>query len=872
METRYDPKSAESRWYARWLEKGLFTPEARAGEPFVIVMPPPNITGMLTIGHVLNLSLQDVLIRWHMLSGRESLWLPGKDHAGIATQNAVERQLAEEGQTRYSLGRERFTERVWEWKGQMNDKITEQIGHLGCACDWTRERFTMDDQLSLAVRTAFVTLFKQGLIYRGEYVINSCPRCLTTLADEEVEREDIAGKLYYVRYPFEDGGHISVATTRPETMLGDTAVAVNPGDDRYKAFWEKTVVLPIMGRRIPIIKDEFVDPEFGTGAVKVTPAHDADDFLMGRRHGLESVVVIDQKGTMTGNAGDFRGLDRYEARRRVVERLEKEGLLEKTTDYTYSLGKCYRCSTPVEPYMSTQYFIKMKPLSSPAIDVVRQGKIKFHPERWTKVYFNWMDNIRDWCISRQLWWGHRIPVWYCDHCDEMISEMEDPTQCPSCGGSLRREDDVLDTWFSSWLWPISTLGWPRDTEDLRRYYPTSVLVTGPDIIFFWVARMIMAGLHFKGDIPFRDVYLHGLIRDEFGTKMSKSLGNSPDPSDLIAKYGADALRFTIVSLTPRGSDILFAERQVETGRNFANKVWNAARLVRAATEGVEIREPDPDRLDLCDRWILSRTAEATKRVAGHIEGFELNQAAKSVYEFVWHELCDWYLEIAKERFYADDAAMKEQAGAVATKVLGQALRLLHPIMPFLTEEIWNVLALGGGSILEQEPSEEDFALDRDAETTMDALIGVVEVVRNIRGEMGVHPSADVPVYLDFSGNCDLTAGVMEAAPYMKKLARVSVITEGRPVDSEGPVATGIVKGIEVRVPLGEVIDVEVERARLTKELDRIEGLLKKARSRVENGEFVDKAPPEVVVRERERIEQLTETASKLRGNLSVLGQ
>jgi valyl-tRNA synthetase len=872
METRYDPKNAEGRWYARWLEKGLFTPEARGGEPFVIVMPPPNITGMLTIGHVLNLSLQDVLIRWHMLSGRESLWLPGKDHAGIATQNAVERQLAEEGQTRHSLGRERFTERVWEWKGQMNDKITEQIDHLGCACDWTRERFTMDDQLSLAVRTAFVTLFKQGLIYRGEYVVNSCPRCLTTLADEEVEREDVAGKLYYVRYPFEDGGHISVATTRPETMLGDMAVAVNPGDDRYKPVWEKTVVLPIMGRRIPIIKDEFVDPEFGTGAVKVTPAHDADDFLMGRRHGLEPVVVIDQKGTMTGNAGDFKGLDRYEARRRIVERLEKEGLLEKTTDYTYSLGKCYRCSTPVEPYMSTQYFIKMKPLSSPAIDVVKQGRIKFHPERWTKVYFNWMDNIRDWCISRQLWWGHRIPVWYCDRCDEMISEMEDPTQCPSCGGGLRREDDVLDTWFSSWLWPISTLGWPRDTEDLRRYYPTSVLVTGPDIIFFWVARMIMAGLHFKGDIPFRDVYLHGLIRDEFGRKMSKSLGNSPDPSELISKYGADALRFTIISLTPRGSDILFADRQVETGRNFANKVWNAARLVRAATEGVEIKEPDPDRLELSDRWILSRTAEATKRVAGHIEGFELNQAAKSVYEFVWHELCDWYLEIAKERFYADDAAMKEQAGAVATKVLGQALKLLHPIMPFLTEEIWNVLALGGGSILEQELSEEDFALDREAETTMDALIGVVEVVRNIRGEMGVHPSADVPVYLDFSGNCDVRAGVMEAAPHMKKLARVSVIAEGKPVDSEGPVATGIVKGIEVRVPLGEVIDVEVERARLTKELDRIEGLLKKARSRVENGEFVDKAPPEVVVRERERIEQLAETASKLRGNLSVLGQ
>jgi valyl-tRNA synthetase len=872
MQTRYDPKSAESKWYSYWLDKGLFTPKQREGEPFVIVMPPPNITGMLTIGHVLNLSLQDVLIRWNMVSGRECLWLPGKDHAGIATQNVVERQLAEEGETRYSVGRDRFTELVWEWKAQMDQKITEQIGHLGYACDWERERFTMDDRLSLAVRTAFVTLFKQGLIYRGEYVINSCPRCLTTLADEEVEREDAAGKLYYVRYPFEDGGHISVATTRPETMLGDVAVAVNPGDDRYRAVWDKTAVLPIMERRIPIIKDDFVDPEFGTGAVKVTPAHDADDFLMGQRHGLKRIVVIDQKGMMTEDAGDFSGLDRFEARKRIVDRLQQEGLLEKVTDYDYSLGRCYRCSTPVEPYLSSQYFVKMGPLAEPAIDVVRKGRVRFHPERWAKVYFNWMENIRDWCISRQLWWGHRIPVWYCDSCDQMISEMTDPTECPSCGGGVKREEDVLDTWFSSWLWPISTLGWPNETDDLKRYYPTSVLVTAPDIIFFWVARMIMAGLHFNGDIPFRDVYLHGLIRDEFGRKMSKSLGNSPDPSDLIAKYGADALRFTIISLTPRGSDILFAERQIEMGRNFANKVWNAARLIKTATEGTEIAEPDMDHLELCDRWMLSRTGEATERITGYNNGFEVNQAAKAVYDFIWHEFCDWYLEIAKDRLYGDSEQAKKQAGAIAGMVLRQALKLLHPVMPFLTEEIWNVLGFTGGSIVEEVVAGgEQFPHDPEAVSVMDTVIGVVEVVRNIRGEMGVHPSANIALYLDFSGSPDVRDGLLGAGSYIVKLARVSEINEGKPSDADGPVATGIVRGIEVAVPLGDVIDVDVEKARLTKELRRVEGLLEKANTRIENEEFVSKAPPEIVAKERERIEQLTETASKLRGNLSVFG-
>jgi valyl-tRNA synthetase len=871
METRYDPKSAEHKWYSHWLDKGLVTPSPREDSPFVIVMPPPNITGMLTVGHVLNMSLQDVLIRWHMVHGRQCLWLPGKDHAGIATQNAVERQLAEEGLTRQALGRERFTERVWQWKDQMNDKITEQLGHLGCACDWTRERFTMDNQLSLAVRTAFVRLFKEGLIYRGEYVTNSCPRCLTTLADEEVEREDVAGKLWYIRYPFEDGGHLSVATTRPETMLGDVAVAVNPRDDRFKACWDKTIILPIMSRRIPIIKDDFVDPEFGTGAVKVTPAHDADDFGMGQRHGLKPVVVIDKSGVMTENAGEFKGLDRFEARKQVVERLERDGMLEKTEDYSLSIGKCYRCSTVVEPYLSNQYFVKMKQLALPAIDVVKQGRIRFHPERWTKVYFNWLEDIRDWCISRQLWWGHRIPVWHCEDCSEMVSELEDPTRCPSCGGGLRREEDVLDTWFSTWLWPISTLGWPKDTDDLRRYYPTSVLVTGPDIIFFWVARMIMAGLHFHGDVPFTDVYLHGMVRDETGRKMSKSLGNSPDPSDLIAKYGADALRFTIVSLTPKGSDVLFGERLVEMGRNFANKVWNASRLVKSATDQIETADPEPERFELCDRWIVSRAAEATELVAGYTERFQLNQAAKAIYEFIWREFCDWYLEIAKERFYSDDAVTRQQAGSVARMVLTQALQLLHPLMPFLTEEVWNGLRLGDGSILERPLAAPDrFPRDEEAESIMATLMAVVESVRNIRGEMDVHPSAEVPVYLAFPPDVAYRDGLLAAGSYIMKMAKVSQIAEGKAPEADGPVATSVVRGIEVGLPLGDVIDIEIEKGRLSKELERVEGLLAKSSAKVTDQDFLTKAPAEVVAKEKDKIEHLTETASKLRKNLSVL--
>jgi valyl-tRNA synthetase len=871
MDTRYDPNKAEEKWYDFWRDQGYFTPRPKAGKPFVIVMPPPNITGPLTMGHVLNMSLQDVLIRWHLVNGRETLWLPGKDHAGIATQNAVERRLALEKLTRHDLGRDEFVKRVWAWKEKMSAKITEQISHLGCACDWTRERFTVDEGLARAVRTAFVTLYKKGLIYRGEYVINSCPRCLTTLADEEVEREDSAGKLYYIRYPFEDEGHITVATTRPETMLGDVAVAVNPKDERYRPKLGKTLILPIVGRRMPLIQDDFVDPEFGTGAVKVTPAHDADDYEMGRRHSLPTVVIMDKTGTMNENAGEFQGLDRFEARKRVVDRLEKDGFVEKVVDYQYSVGKCYRCSTMVEPLLSTQYFVKMKPLAEPALAVVRDGRIGLHPDRWTKVYFNWMEGIRDWCISRQLWWGHRIPVWYCEGCGEAVSEIEDPEVCPACGGTLRQEEDVLDTWFSSWLWPFSTLGWPEETGDLERYYPTSVLVTGPDIIFFWVARMIMAGLYFMGEIPFGDVYFHGLIRDEIGRKMSKSLGNSPDPSDLIAKYGADALRFTTVSLTPKGSDILFGERQVEVGRNFANKVWNAARLLNSATEGVGRSDLTGPYDDLADRWIISRTGAAAELIRKYIENFESNQAAKAVYDFIWHEFCDWYLEMAKERLYSEDPDGRSRAAGVALKTLSQSLKLLHPFMPFLTEEIWEVLGLGEGSILDAPPGGgEDFPRDRAAEAVMASLMGVVDTVRNIRGEMGVHPSQEVHLYLRFSGDEGVREAVLGAGSYIRKLGGISRIDEGAAPENEGPVATGVVGRTEIWVPLGDVIDVDVEKTRLTKEIDRIEHLLKRSTARVENPEFNRKAPPEVVAREKDKIDQLTENMAKLKKNLSVL--
>jgi valyl-tRNA synthetase len=593
---------------------------------------------------------------------------------------------------------------------------------------------------------------------------------------------------------------------------------------------------------------------------------------MGERHDLPRVAVMDQNGTMNDNAGPYAGLDRFEARKRIVERLDKEGLLERVTDYTYPIGKCYRCETVVEPYLSKQYFVRMKPLAEPAIDVVKRGQIRFHPDKWTKVYFNWMEGIRDWCISRQLWWGHRIPVWHCQRCDAMTSEMEDPSSCPSCGGEVRREEDVLDTWFSSWLWPFSTLGWPDSTEDLQRYYPTSVLVTGPDIIFFWVARMIMAGLHFMEEIPFRDVYLHGLIRDEFGRKMSKSLGNSPDPSDLIATYGADALRFTVISLTPKGSDILFAERHVETGRNFANKVWNAVRLVSNAAEDMKADTVSPDGLEVCDRWILSRTACAARQVGTYFDDFLLNQAAKAVYDFIWHEVCDWYLELAKERFYSEHEARRAGAVALARDVLRRSLQLLHPFMPFLSEELWSKLEPGGHSLLEagMSPSD-DLPRDTDAENVMEIVIAIVEAIRNIRGEMSIHPSVGVPVYLDFHDGRELADSVMEARAYIIKMGKVSDLKIGKAPSDLGPVATGIAGTVEVGLPLGDVIDVRVEKARLRKEIDRVEVLLSRSTSKLGNAEFLQRAPAAVVEREREKVGQLELNLSKLRKSLSVLG-
>ena len=882
METRYNPAEAEARWYDYWLKRSLFTPKPGGGKPFVIVMPPPNVTGPLTMGHVLNMTLQDVLIRYNMLHGGECLWLPGKDHAGIATQVAVEKALRKENKTRQDLGREKFVSRVWEWKDEMDKKISEQLRHLGAACDWTRERFTLDEGLARAVRKAFVTLYGEGLIYRGKYVINWCPRCRTSLADEEVEREEARASLWYIRYPVEGGGHITVATTRPETMLGDTAVAVNPKDERYTWAWEKTLILPVIGRKMPVVRDEFVDPEFGTGAVKVTPAHDADDFAMGERHGLERVVVMDETGVMNENAAEYRGTDRFECRELLVERLEKEGLLEKTEDYSLSLGKCYRCDTAVEPYLSTQYFVRMKPLSGPALEAVRDGRIRFHPERWTKVYFHWMEGIRDWCISRQVWWGHRIPVWYCDACGNVMCEMDDPAACGKCGGALRQEEDVLDTWFSSWLWPFSTLGWPNETDDLRRYYPTSVLVTGPDIIFFWVARMIMAGLHFMNDIPFEHVYFHGLIRDEFGRKMSKSLGNSPDPSELVDKYGSDALRFTTVSLTPKGSDVLFAERLVETGRNFANKVWNAARLIQSAggdglTADGGAESTGPGRggrqaadLEVCDRWILSSAGRMTSQVRQRMEAFELNEAAKTVYEFVWHQFCDWYLELAKERFYSDDAARREAALGVARRVLGRSLELLHPFMPFLTEEISSELGLYPGSMIESGADlDAGFPDDEDAESVMRSVFGIIEAVRNIRGEMGVHPSDEVKLYLKFApgGERDSVLGV---SSYIHKMARVGDIAEGSPSDGERPVATSVVGQTELAVPLGDVIDIEVEKARLKKELERIGKILEKSEAKLSNAEFRAKAPDHVIEKEEDEVEKLTEARAKIENSLSMI--
>ncbi|MDP2872162.1 MAG: valine--tRNA ligase [Bacillota bacterium] len=884
LPTVYDPASVEVRRYEEWVEAGYFRAEIVPGqEPFTIVIPPPNITGALHIGHALNNSLQDVLIRWRRMAGQPALWLPGTDHASIATHARIEKNLAEEGTSRFEIGREEFLRRAWAWYDKYGNTILNQLRRLGCSCDWSRQRFTLDEGLSRAVQDHFITLYEQGLIYRGDYIVNWCPGCRTVVSDIEVVHTDEDSHLWHVAYPLADGsGEIVVATTRPETMLGDTAVAVHPDDERYRDLVGKEAVLPVVGRMLPIIADTYVDPAFGSGAVKVTPAHDPNDYEIGRRHRLQQVTVIGEDMNMTPQAGKYAGMDRYECRSLLVEELESLGALRSVEPYRHSVGHCDRCDTVIEPLISRQWFVKMKPLAGPAIAVVRRGRVRILPERFEKIYLNWMENIRDWCISRQLWWGHRIPAWYCRQCGEVIVAREEPASCAACGGLLEQDQDVLDTWFSSALWPFSTLGWPDDTPDLRYFFPTTVLITAYEIIFFWVARMIFSSLHLTGDRPFRDVLIHGLVRDGEGRKMSKSLDNGVDPIEVIEKHGADALRFGLLTGTSLGGDVRFSWDKFESARNFVNKLWNAARFVllnldgpgqdapAVAAGGGREGLPAAD-LELADRWILSRLARLTAQVSSMLERYDVGEAAKAMYDFAWGEFCDWYIELAKIRLYGDDPARRDAAQAVLVYVLERLLRLLHPVMPFVTEEIWQALPHDGPSIVVAPWPETLPHLENDrAEAEMGRVMDTIRAVRNIRAEMNVPAGKQADVTLQ-AAEPRVRELLSAASPYIRGLASVGGL-QVEPTGGTRPKQAGaaILAGIEVYMPLRGLIDFEREAGRIRRALGEAELELARARERLANESFLRRAPADVVAREREKEAQYAEQAEKLRQRLTLL--
>ena len=916
LASAYDPATVEDGWYAFWEDHKLFHAEPDPERPpFTIVIPPPNITGMLTMGHVLNNSLQDIFLRWHRLKGEHTCWIPGTDHAGIATQTVVEKTLKrDEGMSRHDLGREEFLGRVWQWREKFGDIIIRQLRKLGVACDWDRTVFTMDEKLSRAVREVFIRLYKKGLIYRGKRIINWDPVAHTALSDEEVVYKEQQGKLWHIRYPVvvdgtpSDSEFLVVATTRPETMLGDTAVAVHPEDERYQKYVGKTVLLPLMQREIPVVADTYVEREFGTGVVKITPAHDPNDFEVGARHDLEQINVMDVDASINEQGGAYAGLDRYEARKRIVADLEQQGLMERIDEYTHSVGFSDRTDVAVEPYLSDQWFLAMKTLAEPALEVVRDGTITFHPERWVKTYEHWMTNIRDWTISRQLWWGHRIPVFYCDACGWEDALHELPSQCPSCGatGGLRQDEDVLDTWFSSWLWPFSVHGWPEPNDDVRYFYPTSVLVTAPDIIFFWVARMIMAGLEFMPDIPLPDgsprtekkdlvpfnaVYFTSIIRDEQGRKMSKSLGNSPDPLEVIDEYGSDALRFTVAYLAPLGQDVLFSTQKCEIGRNFANKLWNAGRFLLMNKQKIEdagewrlvdghCQQNDAvtslalttPQMELEDRWIYSRLHETIRTLHESMDRFRVNDMSKTLYEFIWHDFCDWYIELIKDRLYSPDEKLKRLTLERALYVYDAILKLLHPIMPFITEEIWHKMQAGRDdlSIMQQRLPElvEDF-IDDTAVAQMTFLQSLVEGVRTIQGEMNVPAgkSCDVVISCQDQAQVDAIEGNTH---FLARLARIENVQAGVGLQRPRMSATTVVAGADVYVPLEGLIDVDVERARLEKEIVRISGLLKGIDSKLGNQKFLANAPDDVVARERDKQANFRRMLEQLEANKNSL--
>ena len=872
----YDPNKVEDKWYDYWMENDLFRAEVdRSKEPFSIVMPPPNVTGQLHMGHALDNTLQDILTRWKRMKGFASLWLPGTDHASIATEVKVVNKLRNEGIDKDKLGREGFLEKAWEWKDEYGNRITNQLKKMGSSCDWSRERFTMDEGCSKAVTEVFIQLYEKGLIYQGDYIVNWCPSCQTTLSDVEVEHEEHEGKLYYIKYPIKDSDdYITVATTRPETMLGDTAIAVNPSDERYKDLIGKTVILPLMEREIPVIADPFVDSDFGTGMVKVTPAHDPNDFDMGERNDLEVVKVIDEDANMTDITGKYAGMDRYECREEVIKDLDEENLLVKIDSHEHSVGQCYRCDTVIEPLVSKQWFVKMEPLAEPAIKAVKEGDIKFIPERFSKVYLNWMENIKDWCISRQLWWGHRIPVWYCQDCEEVNVSREEPTECTNCGSSnLKQDEDVLDTWFSSALWPFSTLGWPEETEELDFFYPTDVLVTGRDIIFFWVARMIFMGLEFMDEVPFDDVYVHGLIRDAQGRKMSKSLGNGIDPIEVIEEFGADALRFTLITGNTPGNDMRFREERLEASRNFANKIWNASRFILMNLEDFDYAEIDKEdlKLNLADKWMLSRTNEVTKKIDKAMERYSFGEMSKTLYDFIWNEYCDWYIEILKERFYQDkDLAAKKTAQYMGLNILGNILKLLHPVMPMITEEIWQKLPISEQSIMITSwPEYNEEELDKNAEEKMDLIMSVIKAVRNIRNEMKVDPGRKIEAILLADNNKEQI--LKEGESYLKNLASIEDLTITTKLeDRPQPASTAIVEGVEVILPLEGMVDIEKELDRLKKELEDVKYEIERAKGKLANEGFVNNAPEELVEGEREKVEEYKEKKEKLMERIEQL--
>ncbi len=873
----YRPKEIEEKLYKFWEENGIFHEEPDPDrEGYCIVLPPPNVTGQLHMGHALDGTLQDVLIRFKRMQGYNTLWLPGKDHAGIATQIKVEEQLAKEGLTRYDLGREKFVERVWEWKEEYGDRIGQQIRRLGSSCDWTRERFTLDEGCSYAVREVFIGLYEKGLIYRGNRITNWCPRCETALSDIEVEYEEENGKLYYVKYHLADGsGDIEIATTRPETILGDTGIAVNPEDERYAEFIGKKAIVPLMNREVQIVADDYVDPEYGTGAVKITPAHDPNDFDMGERHELPTIVIMNLDGTLNEEAGDFADMDRYEARKAVVEALKEEGLLTKIEDTDHSVGHCSRCNTTVEPLATEQWFVKMKPLAEPAMEVVRQGHTEFVPPRFTQTYIHWLENIRDWCISRQLWWGHRIPAWYCDDCGETIVSRTEVEVCPHCGGGVTQDPDVLDTWFSSALWPFSTLGWPEDTPELRKWYPTNTLVTGYDIIFFWVARMIFTAIEFLDDVPFKHVFIHGLVRDSQGRKMSKSLGNGIDPLEVIEEYGADALRFTLVTGNTPGNDMRFYMERVEANRNFANKIWNAAKFVLMNLDDFdENYVPDADDYELADRWILEKLAATTKHVTDNLEKFELGEAADSVYEFIWNSFCDWYIEATKSRLYStDNPCDKQLAQYVLVYVLTRSLALLHPFMPFVSEHIWQHLPHEGLALAKAEwpIPDETLRFPEEAER-MERLMDAIKAIRNMRAEANVEPGRKCRVTIRAKRE-DLADAILCHEEYFNKLANTDMVSLLAATDNAPENAmTTIVDGMEVYLALADLIDKEKENERILKEENELHKEIERLEKKLANTSFIEKAPAAVVEKEREKLAGYREKLAALKERRAFLAK